>query len=131
MKMVVEVTMETENILVWNLRGLNAQSHRDAVRELVGAERQSLVCFHETKVDVISDFDIMQILGLVLIMYSFLVHTRGGIFVTWRSTNWVVTNVTNRTYSVSAKVGHIVADLEWSLTTVCSLSRDEDKEAFL
>jgi hypothetical protein len=37
--------MGSKNILIWNVRGLNVRSHQDAVRELVGAERPSIVCF--------------------------------------------------------------------------------------
>lgn len=55
--------MDCENILIWNVRGLNARAHRDAVRELVNAERLSMVCLQETKLSVISDFDIVQIVG--------------------------------------------------------------------
>jgi hypothetical protein len=53
------VLMETENIIIWNVRGLNAWSHHDAVRELVRAERPSIVCLQETKLSVILDFDLI------------------------------------------------------------------------
>jgi hypothetical protein len=36
--------MGNKNILVWNVQGLNARSHRAAVQELVEAEKSSLVC---------------------------------------------------------------------------------------
>jgi hypothetical protein len=36
--------MGSENILIWNVQGLNAGSHHDAVRELVRVERPSIVC---------------------------------------------------------------------------------------
>jgi hypothetical protein len=59
---VAKLSMGLENILIWNVRGLNARSHRDALKELVVAEKPSLVCLEETKMHVISDFDVMQIL---------------------------------------------------------------------
>jgi hypothetical protein len=76
------VMMEAENILVWNVRGLHAGAHRNAVRDLVSAERLSVVCLQETKLDVISDYDVMQILGAGF-QYVYLpgVHTRGGVLV--------------------------------------------------
>jgi exonuclease III len=52
--------MGLENILVWNVRGLNGLTHREAPRELVVVERLSIVCLQETKLDVIIDFDVMQ-----------------------------------------------------------------------
>jgi hypothetical protein len=53
------VPMGSENILIWNVRGLNAQSHHDAIRELVRAKHLSIVCFQETKLNVITDFDLI------------------------------------------------------------------------
>jgi exonuclease III len=41
--------MGSENILVWNVGGLNSASHRDTVWELVFVERLSIVCLQETK----------------------------------------------------------------------------------
>jgi exonuclease III len=55
--------MASDNILVWDVRGLNTRLHRDVVRSLVGTEHPSLIYLQETKLSVISDFDIMQILG--------------------------------------------------------------------
>jgi exonuclease III len=67
--------------------------HRNAVRELVRTENISLVCLQETKMDAISDFDIMQILGAGF-DYFFLpvVQTRGGILVAWKPSAWNVSN---------------------------------------
>jgi hypothetical protein len=61
---------------------LNARSHHDALRELVRAERPSLVCIKESKLDVVTDYDVMQILGAQF-DYALLsaIHTRGGILV--------------------------------------------------
>jgi hypothetical protein len=55
--------MGSENNLCWNVRGLNAGSHRDTVQELVRVERISLVCLQESKMNVITNFDVLQILG--------------------------------------------------------------------
>jgi exonuclease III len=72
-----------DNILVWNVRGLDSRSHRDMVRSLIASERSSLICLQETKMNVISNIDIMQFLS-VGYDYVFLpaFHTRGGILVT-------------------------------------------------
>jgi exonuclease III len=78
--------MASESVLVWNVCGLNAQLHKDAVRELVAAEKPSIVCLEETKIHVILVFDLMQIVGAGF-DYFFLpvVQTRGGILVAWKS----------------------------------------------
>jgi hypothetical protein len=46
-------SMGSENVLVWNVRALNARSHKDALRSLVDSERTSIVCIQETKLHVI------------------------------------------------------------------------------
>ncbi|OEL24169.1 hypothetical protein BAE44_0014812, partial [Dichanthelium oligosanthes] len=50
-------------LLFWNVRGLNGRAHRNALRELVVAVKPSIVCLQETKLDVISPFDILQCIG--------------------------------------------------------------------
>jgi exonuclease III len=86
--------MSSERLLIWNVRGLNARSHQDMVRELVTAERLSLVCLQETKFHVIADFDIMQILN-ARFDYAYLPvdGTRGGILVAWLPSIWSISNV--------------------------------------
>jgi exonuclease III len=70
--------MGLESALIWNVRGLNAVSHCDMVRELVAAEWPSLVCLQETKKAIISNFDVMQLLGTGFdYVYLPVVQTRG------------------------------------------------------
>lgn len=119
-------------MLVWNVSGLNSGAHRDAVRELVAAEHPSFVCLQETKLAVILDFDVMQIVGSGY-DFTFLpaAHTRGGILVAWRPSVWAVSHISLRTYSVSARVRLLSNDSEMLLTTVNGPFQDEDKPAFL
>jgi exonuclease III len=55
--------MGSKNLLVWNVRGLNSRAHRDTVRQLVATERPSVICLQETKLYVLSNFDVIQLLG--------------------------------------------------------------------
>jgi exonuclease III len=50
-------------MVVWNVRGLNSRACHDVVKELVAAECPSVVCLQETKLHIIGDYDVMQILG--------------------------------------------------------------------
>jgi exonuclease III len=74
-----------DHILFWNVRGVNAWAHRNAVHELLDVKRISLVCLQETKLDLILDFDVIQLCGFDF-DYVFLlaVHTCSGILVAWR-----------------------------------------------
>jgi exonuclease III len=78
--------MLSENTLVWNVQGLKAPSHRSAVQDLVMLDHPSLICLQETKMHVISDYDVIQILGPNY-DYTYLptTLTRGGIMVAWRA----------------------------------------------
>jgi exonuclease III len=121
-----------EKILVWNVKGLNARAHCNAVRELVDAERVSLVCFQETKLESITDFDVIQLVGTDF-DYVFLpaVQTRGGILVAWRDNAWVTFGSSSRLFLVSIRLRQVSDMSEWWLTTVYGPSRDEDKPSFL
>jgi exonuclease III len=74
--------MSPKSIIFLNIRCLNARSHRNALRELVATERSSIVCIQETKLHVISDYDVVQFLGTGF-AYCYLPadQTRGGILV--------------------------------------------------
>jgi exonuclease III len=71
-----------ENILVWNVRGLNSRANHNVVHELVVVQCLSLVCLQETKLESITDFDVIQLVGIGF-DYVFVpaVQTRGGILV--------------------------------------------------
>jgi hypothetical protein len=61
---------------------MNSDARQDSVRELVRSECLSLLCLQETKLDVITDFDIIQILGLGFdYVYLSPSHTQGGVLV--------------------------------------------------
>jgi exonuclease III len=75
--------MISENILIWNV---NARARRDTLRELVAAERPSIICIQETKLHVILDFDVLQMIGSDYdFTYLPVAETRCGILVAWRS----------------------------------------------
>jgi hypothetical protein len=85
------------------------------VRDTVAIERLSLVCLQETKLDVISDFDLMQTMGNGF-DYSYLpvVHTRGGILIAWHAIAWLVSSISVRTYSVSVMIKEATSCSEYN-----------------
>lgn len=105
--------MQSENILVWNVRGLNDAAHRDAVRHFVSVEHGSLVCLQETKMALIDDYLNAQIVGAGF-DFTFLpaVGTRGGILVAWRASTWAFININRRTFSLSGRLKLIAEDTE-------------------
>ena len=55
--------MDSNGILIWNVRGLNDRAKRDSIKSLVLDTMPSIVCLQETKLSSISDFGIITILG--------------------------------------------------------------------
>jgi hypothetical protein len=116
--------MGSKNVICWNVWGINSGAHRNMVRELVREERVSLVCLQVTKMDVIFDYDILQILGpgfeyfflpgchtwgeyprsRIRVLLSPSLPYLGGILVAWRSSSWVISSTSSRHFSVSLHV---------------------------
>ena len=64
------VTMNAENFLIWNVRGLNSRARRNVVKELVGEHRASLISFQETKLDTCTNAIVRDLLGLSFDYFS-------------------------------------------------------------
>lgn len=75
-------------VLCWNVRGLNNLGKRKAVRAFVEAVKVNLVCFQETKLHVIDQYDVMQCVRPYFDGFSYLPvsDTRGGVLLAWDST---------------------------------------------
>jgi exonuclease III len=85
--------MSSGNILVWNMHELNVRACHNVVRELVASEHPSIVCLQETKLNVISPYDLIQIVGLRFdYFYLPAEETCGGILLAGCSSVWLVTN---------------------------------------
>jgi exonuclease III len=99
--------MDSENILVWNDRGLNGQAHRAAVAALVAQERVSLICVQETKISVIDGSIMNGMLGMSF-QYAFLPTegTRGGILVAWRVDVWSASHTHLSDHVLTLKLSH-------------------------
>jgi hypothetical protein len=124
--------MGLENVLVCNVRGLHVGTLWHALRDLVAAQRISLVCIQEAKLDVISDYDVIQLLGIGFeYAYLLAVHTHGGILVAWRTSVWVASGLSTETFSVSVWLRRVDDGSEWLLTSVYGPILDSNKDTFL
>jgi hypothetical protein len=92
----------------------------------------SIVCFQETKVDVLDNFFVMQCLGPSFDGYVYLpaVDTRGGILLAWDSS---IVQIERVSYDAHAITGEVTTrdNESWWLTTVYGPQSMEDKWAFL
>ena len=95
--------MDSTNILVWNVRGLNDKGRRDNLRKIVDAARPALVCLQETKLSHITVRDVSSFLGPDFSQFVYLPaqQTRGGILIAWRDGVFSVDHHHVHRYSVS------------------------------
>jgi len=126
--------MDNLNILSWNVRGLNSRARRDAVRLVVEESGASIVCFQETKLDVVTDFLMMSMLGLQFMDYAYLPasDTRGGILIAARQGAATLSEVQLGCFSLTVRVQPSDAEQQaWWLTSVYGSQPDAEKELFL
>lgn len=70
--------MDLENLLIWNVRGLNKKSHRDAVRTIIDDYQPAVVCLQEMKIQHLSSRILLSTLGSELDQHLALPATEPG-----------------------------------------------------
>ena len=97
--------MITENLLVWNVRGLNARARRNAVRQLVADQCVSL---QETKLADCDDAIVRELVGTNFDFFSLpAAQTSGGILLAWNKDIWSATSPIYRDFSISLHISHM------------------------
>lgn len=119
-------------LLVWNVRGLNSPARSAIFQVLVAASSPSIVCFQETKVEVVSRDIVRQCLGNRLENFYYLpaVGTRGGILIAWDDTVVSLSSSHTTANTLTALVQPHGAPVWW-LTGVYGPQSDADKAEFL
>src|SRR6185312_13868579 len=119
------------NLLVWNVRGLNARARRNAVRQLVADQCVSL---QETKLADCDDAIIRELVGTNFDFFSLpAAQTSGGILLAWNKDIWSATSPIYRDFSLSlsAHLTHVASGESWWLTVVYGPQSDQLKVQFL
>lgn len=121
------------NILVWNVRGLNARGRRDVLCGVCAEAMASVVCVQETKLDVISPFLVSEMLGGRFSSYVFLpsAGASGGILLACRGPELVCSHYHTGVYSVSAMITGAPDQASWCFTAVYGPQPDAEKVEFL
>jgi exonuclease III len=124
--------MDLSKILIWNVRGLNRKSRRDAVRETIASTKPDIVCLQETKKEAISKRMVCSMLGGGFEDFVFLpsVGTRGGILLAWKSHVCSVLATRIDAFSVSAQFDSDGGS-PWWFTGVYGPQTDDLKVQFL
>ncbi|KAM0913456.1 hypothetical protein ACQ4PT_012157 [Festuca glaucescens] len=120
------------SLLVWNVRGLNSLARCDSIYQVVCLSGASVVCFLETKPQVVTRDTVDRCLGREFDSFFFLpaLGTRGGILLAWKSS---VVSLSNPHYSNNAITARVGAhgDAGWWITGVYGPQSEVDKCLFL
>lgn len=121
-------------VLVWNVRGLNNPARRALIRLFMQSCNVSLVCFQESKLEVVDASVVGQTLGPGFDGFEFLpaVGTRGGgILVAWKSDSLRVNVINKGEFSITGNITSLGDGKEWMVTSVYGPQAVDDKVRFL
>ena len=126
--------MNTQNVLVWNPRGLNSRARRCVVRDVVVKEQCSVVCLQETKLESVCLSMSMELTGLdfdYLCLPS--VRASGGVIIAWRHDCWVASQPCLHKFSATVRLHPVQGDdsESWWLTLVYGPTTSHSKLLFL
>lgn len=124
---------ENCNILVWNVRGLNARARRDALRTIVGDVNVLVVCFQETKLREISQYLVCELLGSRFTSFAFLPSNgaSGGILITCRGPELVYSLLHIGRFSITVNISTGASQDLWCFTAVYDPQPEAEKLEFL
>lgn len=90
-----------ENLVNWNVCGLNRRARCKTVKELVRSEKVSILCLQETKLNDVNKTFMLDMLGLNFDYVALsVVHTQGGILVAWDVNVWDISNPVLGSHSI-------------------------------
>lgn len=110
---------ERLSVLCWNVRGLNDRARRTVVRSMVYQCKCSILCLQESKLDSFSDEDRTDIGGSLLqgAVSMPALGTRGGMIILWDKSQYTLSDVAIREFSISALVKPLDG-CPWTITSV-------------
>ncbi|XP_016447882.2 uncharacterized protein LOC107772940 [Nicotiana tabacum] len=102
-------------ILSWNVRGMNDPNKRAIIKVGVREWGANLVCFQETKMEVLSDAIVRSVWGGSWVKYDWVpaVGSAGGILLMWDDRSLEVKEIGKGVFSLAALVKDRVSGVEW------------------
>lgn len=90
-------------IITWNVRGLYARDKRITVRQTILIEKPYIICFQETKLDMMNNSLVMQTCGRRFRDFAYLdaTGTNGGIMVAWNGRKFNLIQTSRGSYHVT------------------------------
>jgi len=121
------------NILCWNIRGINATSKWDAVRDKIEESSCSVICLQETKRE---HFDMMYIRKFAPkrfdnFDYIPFVGASGGVLVIWSSSSLQGTVIDKQQFGITIRFQSQHNNELWKLTNVYGPCVEPDRTNFI
>jgi exonuclease III len=116
------------------VRGLNSPARKQVVEDLVAHHRCKIVCIQETKLQMVGEVEISNILGSEFCgnFAALPVQgTRGGLVVACSTDRYSPLHAEIRQHSVTTTVKRLVNDETWCITGVYGPQGDVEKLAFM
>jgi exonuclease III len=115
-------------ILSWNVRGLNLVEKRMKIKSLLREWKVDVVCFQETKVQVVTRELVQSLWGCAQVDWCYLgaQGASGGILIMWdrrvvEKVEWV------GCFTVACSFRSICDDFTWAFAGVYGPNRDNDR----
>lgn len=107
-------------ILSWNVRGLGRPSKRHLVKDFLSSVKADIVCFQESKLQVIHRSLWNTIGGKYLDSFEFIptFGSAGGIIMSWDSSKVIGSLIHSGTFSLTLKFTNKFDNITWACTTV-------------
>ncbi len=120
------------NILSWNVRGLNDRNKRCLVRSVVSKFKGAILCFQESKVDVVSRSFLRTVAGPCFDKCQFVKSegAAGGIITCWNSNVFCCSEVIVRRFSLTVRLKFLHSGVVFWVTNVYGPPSWDGKEEF-
>jgi len=125
--------LHNQGVMVWNVRGLNDVARRSVLRNLIIAQRPSLICIQETKLSAICNATAIEFLGPAYdYVYLPAVGVARGIALAWDREVWETSEISMGRFCVLAGLQRLGALPNlWRFVGVYGPQQDEEKMEFL
>lgn len=126
------MSVQACKLLVWNVRGLNSPTRRSSIYQVVVAASPNIICFQETKLEIVTLEIVRHCLGNKFENYFFLLAegTRGGILLAWDEPVVRLSDAHTTDYTLTTLVKPVEGQ-EWWITGVYGPQLDSDKVKLL
>jgi hypothetical protein len=113
------------NVLNWNIRGLNNEDKKKAVKAKIEESGCSVFCIQETKIENLDCSTLEKIAPKRFSKFAFVpsVGASGGILMGWNDSVLKGEVIWNQDFAITVAFTSRHSDQNWKLTTVWPLSR--------